>query len=199
MAHSLGGIVSFTYSSLFNDEIEFVISIDAKHSSLDIDSNTRQFRKNLKKFLEIEYLPISSVPSYSEDEAINRWRKSSNYSIDEQSCKELIIRGTRKKADGTVYFSRDPVLKFLTLSSFAYGQNVFKDMAKEIKNPYLVIKATDAKYVEKMKNVLEVADIIKENNMYFSFHKVPGTHHLHMTNPHAVVEIINPFLEKYNN
>ncbi|XP_034935953.1 probable serine hydrolase [Chelonus insularis] len=198
MGHSLGGMVSFMYTSLFPNNIKFVIAFDYfKYPSLNAAKHLPLFAKDWNNFFKYEKLS-TPTPSYTEEEAINRWIKATRNSIDESLCKILMQRGATKKPDGSIFFHRDPRVKlFLTDTGFSHDH--LKVLAMQIYCPCMIIKGENSRHNEPKEFSDDVLKVIEKHSSDFRFHTVPGTHHFHMSNAKQVAEIISPFAHQYIN
>ncbi|KAH0567202.1 probable serine hydrolase [Cotesia glomerata] len=196
MGHSLGGMVTFNYTSLFPDNVKFVVAFDYfKYPSLNAVKHLPLFAREWNQFFSYEKF-TTPVPSYVEEEAITRWIKASRNSLDVELCKILMERGVTKKEDGTMYFHRDPRVK-LFLTDTGYTHDHLKLLARQIHCPYMIIKGENSKHNEPKEFYYDVLEELKEVSDDFRFHTVPGTHHFHMSNAATVSEIMNPFISKY--
>ena len=198
LAHSAGALACFSYASLYHDEIEFVVAIDAlQYKPLNfsrlLDKNKLTAR-DIDKFLEYEE-KNSAPPCHTEEVAIQRWIKGTEESLNEIAARTLMIRGATRKEDGRYFFNRDPNIR-LNAANIGFTTEYLKESAKFIKCPYLVLRGAQSKMRENF--FKDVVDVMQNNCQEFSLHTLPGTHHLHMVNAEGVAEIVNPFLDRYD-
>lgn len=197
LSHSMGAQLAFYHTSTFPNETDFVIAIDAlKFFEVPTSQFNQLFKRAMDGFFKLEASEDSN-PSYTSSEIIERWKQNSVSNIDESVMKTLMIRGTTETSDGKFILTRDPRLKFFPFTTL-FSQEHMKQCAELINCPYLYIKGKDSPYFEKEQNLYEVLNIMQNNNKDVHFTKIPGEHHLHLTNAEQVAHHINIFLEMYN-
>lgn len=198
MGHSMGSMVIFLYSAYLPNETSFSIGIDlVKPVSIDVDEYSVALVQQADDLLKME-ARTTEPPSYSNVDIMNRWIKGTDYSLDETACKLLMERGIKEVGDGRFIFSKDPrLIKFTSFDSGYTHEHILK-LAKRITCPYRLIKADSSSFYQEKRLVMDTVDVIAKSSVDFSFTVLPGKHHLHLTHPERVTEIINPFLEKYN-
>lgn len=195
LSHSLGSIYSFLYSSIYPDDVDFYVGIDAiKPSSIDVAMKHSTAAKLIDEALYNDSLLLENSPAYKEEDLIRRWCKGARDSINEESCRVLMKRGAVRTQDGLYKLLRDPRLK---------GDNIFGSthsdvlkLAENIKCKVLIIKALDSCYFEKEEKFYDVLNVMRLKANYLEYHKLPGTHHLHLNTPEVVVPVITEFLKK---
>lgn len=196
MGHSLGGGLCFMYAASFPDEVSQYISIDLVGPSVrDLKKNAAMTGAMIDKALAYETLPPSKLPCYSYDEMVTIAMDAYNGSIDRKSAEILMIRGMNKaptyqSKDG-YFFSRDLRLKVSLLALFSLEQVI--TYAECIKCHVLNIRAIPGLKLEREEVYPMVLDAIR-TNADVEYHEVPGTHHLHLTTPERISQIINSFL-----
>lgn len=198
LAHSAGALTSFSCASMYPDEIEFVVAIDAlQHIPLDfsklLDRN-KKIAKDIDTFLDQEE-KNSPAPCHTEEVAIQRWIKGTGGSLNEIAARTMMIRGATRKEDGTYFYNRDPNVR-LNAANIGFTTEQLRESAELIKCPYLVLRGAESKMKDNL--FKDVADIMQNGCKEFSLHTIPGTHHLHMVNAEGVAEIVNPFLNRYD-
>lgn len=75
-------------------------------------------------------------------------------------------------------------------------QEVSIEFAKRMEMPYLFIKASKSPYYEKKEFFNEMIGVMKESNKNFEWHMIEGTHHLHLTAPETICELLSNFINK---
>lgn len=93
------------------------------------------------------------------------------------------------------YFTRDSRLKIFNFAMISH--ELCLEMTKHIKCPYLYIKADKSPFYENKRYLEEVVNSMQANNPQFEWHKVDGTHHVHLTDPTKVSPLISEFLLKH--
>lgn len=199
MAHSMGSIVGFNYCGLYPDRVDMMIGIDALKSHIRnkervapvlqycYDSLLIADERNMKK---------TEPPSYSFEETVTKLNEATNGSVTPETCKYILRRNLRKseKYPDKYYFARDNRLKY---SGFMHlPQEVSIEFAKRMEMPYLFIKASKSPYYEKQEFFNEMIDVMKGSNKKFEYHMIEGTHHLHLTAPETISEIVSKFINK---
>lgn len=145
-----------------------------------------------KKLLD----PSKKQPSYTLDDMVQRTVKARKGSVTEDSVRILLRRGARPDPDkpGCFKFSHD--LKTGIPSMF--GRTSYLESMKiteKIKCPVCIIKGEPGEDYEPRENFNKMVDTLKKHNRGVSYHLVPGTHHLHLNEPHKVAPIISEFLK----
>lgn len=195
MSHSLGSIYSYVYTCLYPDEVDFYIGIDSlKPASIDVAKKHKATPKYIEQFFKNDSLNFDTAPEYTEKALIERWCKDTMNSVTEESCRIIMKRGTVKTDNGKYKLIRDPRLKGEAIFGMTHKDNL--QLAENVKCNVLLIKANDSTYYEKKEKFYEVVDIVKSKAKYFEYHKLPGTHHLHLNTPEIVAPVIISFLEK---
>lgn len=202
MAHSMGSVASFNYTGLFPDRVKLVIGIDALKSHIRTHHFGTYLQRNIGKGVELELKLMKNKsttepPSYDVEDMIDMWVSGTNGSVTRECCKYILKRNAVPSMTnpGKFYFSRDVRVKFSHYTMVPQETSV--EFAKRIKVPYLFIKAKGSKFFEDKKYLDEVIDTLEANNEYFEWHMVDGTHHLHLTTPENISEIISIFLKKH--
>ncbi|XP_076626922.1 putative serine hydrolase isoform X1 [Colletes latitarsis] len=194
LGHSLGGAISFLYAASYPDEVEFLISIDIAGPSVkNITENAGVTGVTVDRFLKYERLEFDSVPSYTYDEALQIVEDAYQGSITKESAAILMKRGTRPSGEPKRYcFSRDARLKVSLLSM--PSMDLLLAYADKIKCAYLNIRASNGLKYDRPENYNEILDHIKIGAKRFEYHKVEGTHHVHLNNPERVAPLITKFI-----
>lgn len=199
IGHSMGSAMSFMYSSIFPELVDFTIGIDIlKPFSHVQDLSIELTIKNIDKFLYYDTLNQGETkpPSYTYDECIEKQHIGSRESVNKEYCKYILKRNIQKVDEiEKYYFSRDQRLK-MGMLQFMH-QKEFVEYAKRINFPYMFIKANNAPYFEGKKIFYEIINVMKEHNKNFKLAFVDGSHHVHLNNPERVAELISPFLKKH--
>lgn len=201
MAHSMGSIFSFLFTAIFPNKVDMIIGLDT------LKPHIRPAKTNLqltqykgerilladKRNREVD----SEPPSYTDDELVDRIVDGSMQSIYPDKAKYLIERGVKKsrKFPDKRYFSRDSRVKYMM--DISVDQNTCLEMVKQIRIPYLFVKATDKFFSEHPKHINEAIALFKQNNSKFKMINVPGTHHMHLNTPELIANEITAFLRRH--
>lgn len=199
LAHSLGAIITFVYSGLFPDKVEFVIALDALKPKIMPD--IVDYIQTMLQGVAIEderNLNPNEPPSYNFADLVERLHIGSYKSIDRDHCPYILSRNVRKstKYPEKYFFNRDGRLKFLL--HLLISQESCLILARRINFPYMYIRCEQSvvKFWEEEKYLLEVIEELKKCNPHFIMHQIPGRHHVHLTNPASVSGILEEFIRK---
>lgn len=194
LGHSLGGAISFLYAASYPDEVEFMISLDiASPSVKDTTKTPRIIGDSIDKFLKYELLQSDGIPSYSYDEVLTIVEDAYKGSITKEGAMILMKRGLRPASEPErYYFSRDPRLKVSVLGMISL--DLVLAYAARIKCAYLNIRAIPGMKFDHPEYYEKILDQIKLGAKKFEYHKVEGTHHVHLNNPERIAPIINNFI-----
>ncbi|XP_066997667.2 probable serine hydrolase isoform X2 [Anabrus simplex] len=192
LAHSMGGVQSFVYASVYPDKVENLISIDAfKPLSVNPDVELDKLGHDIDKFLETDSRK-EVKPSYSYTEIVQKlYHGMLADSLTEESCKILLKRGIQKSGDG-YYFTRDPRVKIGRLSGWLH--ETVLSLAANITCNVLFIKAIPGFVYESPDIANETLDVVRKSARRYEYHIVEGQHHVHLNNPERVAPIIINFL-----
>lgn len=199
LGHSMGSMIVFLYSAHFNRDVAYAIGVDLVKppSIVDMDRHCEYIITHSEDIFKIESR-TTTPPNYAEEEIMHRWIKGTNYSLDEVGCRILMVRGVTEVEEERFIFSKDPrLIKYTSFDAGFTHEHIMK-LAERITCPYLLIKADSSPYFQPKELVLETVEGIKKNSVDSSWNVVPGKHHLHLTHPERVANVINPFIEKYN-
>lgn len=202
LGHSMGGITSFMYTTLYPNDVDMLIAIDAlKPFSKEPGTAIQSTLENIDQFLRYESLNEAQTkpPSYTYDELVNKIVVSTRKSVWPESCKYVLQRIVEPSTEdpNKYHFSRDNRLKVGPLVGMQHADIL--EYAKRVKCPMIVLKAAKSTYFENKKYFYDVIDVLQKNNKDFQYLKVDGSHHIHVNEPEKVSGIIKDFLKKYNN
>lgn len=199
MAHSMGSIVCFNYCGIFPDKVDFMIGIDALKSHI-------RDKEKVAPVLEYCYTNLlvadernrnqTEPPSYSYDETVKKLNEATRGSVTLDSGHYILRRNLRKstKYPEKYYFARDNRLKY---SGFLHlPQEVSLEFARRQKMPYLFLKAKNSPYYEDKKYFEEAIEFMTKHNPKFEWHMIDATHHMHLTAPHTISDLISKFICK---
>ncbi|KAK0178686.1 hypothetical protein PV327_007555 [Microctonus hyperodae] len=196
IGHSMGGMISFNYACNFPQNMKFIAALDYyKCPPWNANKYQRRFTKEWQQFFKLEK-NITASPCYEESDLMKKSIEATGNSLNESTCKILYSRGTKKNPDGTISFTRDPRVKYFTLSNI-FTHEYMKDIATRLNFPYRILKGENCDFNESEESYYDVMKVIENRSEDFKYHIVPGTHHFHMDNPEGVAKILNPFIAKY--
>lgn len=199
MGHSMGAIICFMFAAAFPDKCDMVIALDSlKPFITNFGYITHFFNTGLEDIMiaDIRNQEKSEPPSYKYDELIDRLTSATLLSVTRETAPYLLNRAIKPSAThpDEYYFTRDSRLKTLNAVMLPHETNLL--LAKRITAPYCFIKAMQSSFQENRKYFDETVNVMKENPN-FELHGVDGTHHVHLTEPSKVSEIISNFLIKW--
>lgn len=194
MGHSFGSISAFLYSSLYPEQVEQYIALDAMKPIIrDPAKQLKQHAEHLDQFLHLDSLNPNNIPSYTYEEAVEHLHKSIDKWVTREGCEILSQRGTIRMADGSYCFSRDARLKaYIGLS---YSHDNILQFAANVKCKVLNIKALQGLKIQNAEEMEEFFDVVKKSAALYEYHTVEGTHHVHLDFPDRVAPIISNFLK----
>lgn len=202
MAHSMGSIQSFIFTSVFPEYVEMVIAIDTlKPLVFNPEIVPDVLQDNVGKFLIADQRNRdgSEPPLYDYNGLVEKLFTGSNEWVSRETCHYMLKRSVREstKHPERYYFGRDSRLKFNVAVYLPQEVNIV--MAQRIadhKIPYLFIKADQTGFFENEKYFQPVYKIMK-GNPNFEKKTVSGTHHVHLTDPELVAPLITEFLMRH--
>lgn len=201
-SHSLGAQISFLYATLYPDDCDLLVSIDAilKPSQGDVDNRTKRLASMGRDFIKLDKLNCTGrePPSYLYDECIDRWVKSST--IDHKTAPYLMKRGAlpSKIDPNKFYFTRDLRLKMMDFGLASLPDDLYYGIAKRIVAPHLYIRATKAAQPFEGAGPLACAlEVLTASNPKFEWFEVDAPHHCHLTQPEVMSKQISEFITKY--
>lgn len=199
MGHSLGGALSFMYAASYPEETEQIICIDiASPAVREPSSMVKTTGWSVDKLLEYENLSEDKIPSYSYDEMIDVVVDAYKGSISRENSETLMKRGMcpvpAHMKKGGYLFKRDPRLKVSGLAMMSIETAL--EYASKVRCKVLNIRALPGQRWERVDYYLDVIEKMKER-ADVRLVEVEGTHHIHLNDPKAIVDIIEDFLEEY--
>ena len=201
MGHSMSSILCFVYSSLFPENVDLMIGIDALKPQIPKPGSLiPRMRRGLEGFMiaNERNSARSEPPSYNYEELVERLHKGTQGSITKEACGMLLQRSVSKstKFPDKFFFHRDNRLKTFNFAVFSHEQVL--EMVEQLKGiPHLFIKATKSPIWEERVYYEEAKAKMLETNPKMEFRMVEGTHHLHLTHPESVSGIISDFITRY--
>ncbi|XP_064552488.1 serine hydrolase-like protein [Drosophila montana] len=200
MGHSLGGVLSFIYTSLLPHKVDLVISLDILLPPLDSAEGLSMMGYFMDKHLveeeRAEEVSMHEPPSYTLNQLRSVLSKGTNNSVPAEFAQHLLHRSVEKSElyPNKFYFTRDGRTKFYTL--YPLNPGLAAEMARRIKDiPYLIIRGTESPFLNS--ESAEAISILKRQNPHFEYHEVRGAHHVHLVSPELCAQYIVPFLRHY--
>jgi len=202
MGHSLGGFLSFIYTSVAPHTVDMVISLDVllprsvtPKQAVDVEA------QNMEKYFVEEDRQVRGnllePPSYTLPDLTKIVVKRSLNSVTPELAKHLLHRQEEKSQlfPGKFYLSGDVRVKFYRLWKLEPGLS--EEMTRRIlRNPFLLIKASKSSFVGVQCE--DAISILRQNNPHFEFYEVGGgTHHIHLKFPEECARYIVPFILRH--
>ncbi|XP_050309387.1 probable serine hydrolase [Anthonomus grandis grandis] len=198
MSHSLGGIISYTYTMIYPQTVDVLACIDGTKPLVD-PKRISYLAKSLDRFTDsIKYISSDKEPpSYTLEEIRQKIHIPNKNSIALEYTEYIIRRNIApsKIFPGKYYFTRDPRLKQGALLSFS--QRDLIEQAQQITCPIFMSKSKGAGYYEDKNNFYEVLEVLRQSSSDCEYHYVEGTHHVHLNAPKVLAELLNKFLERH--
>lgn len=199
LGHSLGGALSFMYASCFPSEQD-----TAKFISIDIAGPTvrdpvalaAQTGDSIDKFLQYETLPITKMPCYEYDDMIELVLHAYGGSVDRPAVEVLMKRGMALAPPNLnrkgYHFARD--LRLKVSSSAMFNEEQVLTYARQIRCEMLNIRGKPGMNFGDPNVYPKVIAAIREKAKRVVYEEVEGTHHLHLTTPERISQIVSEFL-----
>jgi pimeloyl-ACP methyl ester carboxylesterase len=196
----MGAKIIFTYAAIFPQRVDMIISIEGLAPvCVNASSIIRGLQRSLENFMIADQRNIekSEPPAYTFDEMIERLHAGSGGSVTKETAPYLLKRNVvpSQKFPGKFTFARDGRLKHDI--AFNFSQSILVDLSKEIKVPFLVLKASESHVKEKKEDYEEIINILRANP-HFELNIIESkSHHMHLTEPEKIAECIGNFIEKH--
>lgn len=200
LGHSMSSILGFVYCSLFPENVDMMIGLDALKPQIPKPGSLiPRMRKGLDGFMIANERNSAKLepPSYPYEELVDRLEKGTHGSITKEACGMLLQRAITKssKFPDKYFFHRDNRLKTFNFAVFSHDQVL--EMTSRIKDvPYLFFKATKSPFWEDKQYFMEAKEAMIKTNPKMEYHEVEGTHHFHLTEPEKVSPIISDFINR---
>ncbi|XP_037034064.1 probable serine hydrolase [Bradysia coprophila] len=197
--HSMGAIISFLYAYSFGNECDMVVAIDAlvpipTMNHLVVDG----YRNGLNEILISDERNIAGTepPSYRYETTVEKLLGGTFSSYTRESLPYLLQRGIKasKFNPDKYFYIRDNRIK-TRLNFFQMTKESWVEIASSITVPYCYIKALQCGFNTQWDYMDEILQTMKDSNPSFEVHGVDGDHHVHLTDPEKVSEIIGRFIE----
>ncbi|XP_061685762.1 serine hydrolase-like protein isoform X1 [Syngnathoides biaculeatus] len=194
LGHSMGGNIAGMFSALFPEMVEACVLLDS-YGFLPTDPKqlSKIMRRGMDDMLQFEKKPEKSERVYTYEKALERLL-AANPSLSETSACHLLERGLLQ-VEGGVVFSRDFRINLKNVARITLEQSL--ELLSRIEAAVLVVLADEG--FEKMfaepdqkKFTSELLQGYRRKN--HSVVKVPGGHHVHLTNPESVAPPVSEFL-----
>lgn len=200
MAHSMSSAIAFLFAGYYPERVDMLIQLDAIHPHYHTAQQVMWYIRTYVDGTLLEEQRFGekhtrAPPSYPYEDVVQRVHVGSNNSVDLDKCKHLIRTNVAKSSlyPARYYFSRDPRVK--TYVGFFESFESLLVLAKRIKIPQLVIKASRSITIDEHNDPL--LQVLRDNNPYFEFHIIEGTHHVHLNNAPETNIVVSAFINKW--
>lgn len=149
MAHSMGSLISFMYASTFPEHIDLVIALDTLKPHTITSYNLENFLSCADVFINSDMRrQLLPVQNYTREEITEKMLSPSYSSVNKETISYLLKRGIKPSETypDKFIFNLDSRIKLFTFSLM--GQDIYMNMANNIRCPYLFLKALDTDYLE---------------------------------------------------
>ncbi|KAH8262079.1 hypothetical protein KR038_002546, partial [Drosophila bunnanda] len=203
MGHSLGGIMSFIYTSLAPHTVDMVISLDIllpvspPPSSKALKRGAQKMEKHLVEEDRQAEGNLHEPPSYSYTQLCKLLAKGSSDSVTPEFAKHLLHRQVTRSQlyPDRFFFSRDGRVKFYNVNHMSIG--LAEEMARRIqRKPYLIIKGSKSIHLP-LDQCKGTMSILGQNNPHYEFYELEGTHHVHLHAAEECARYIVPFIRHH--
>ncbi|XP_029013009.1 serine hydrolase-like protein isoform X2 [Betta splendens] len=193
MGHSMGADVAEMFSALYPEMVDALILLDSYGIyPTDMKEFFTVLKEGMDKMLQFEKRSTNRSV-YTFEEAVQRLL-AANPALSLPSARCLLERGL-DAAEGGFVFSRDPRVNFRNILGLSLEDSL--DMHSSIQAPVLAVLAEDGfcklfsdPSLEEFTSALHQSSRDKNHTMV----TVPGDHHVHLNNPHAVAPFVTDFL-----
>lgn len=200
IGHSMSGILSFVYASVFPDYVDMVVSIDVFKPREISEMAARHIIKALNGNIlktDINNMAGREPPSYDYEELINKMVMATQGSVNRESAPYLLQRGSKqsKTNPDRYYFSRDNRTKDINRILVTPEMNIL--LAKQIRCPYIFFRGEASSYSESPQHLVPVMEALQQANPLFELIGVDSTHHMHLVEPLKITKHIERFINCY--
>lgn len=192
IGHSMGGMISSIFASIYPEHIEKLVMIDcAGPLSVEPQDTVKFMRECCDNLLTVESKTMNrSPPSYTYEQALNLILTKRPSKLTRQSAVVLIQRSLQKHSNGKYSFTTDQRLKVDYNQMFSPMQHMI--IIHSVKCPVLYLRAVENR-IQNMPIIKSVRKMYKLNpNVQII--KVNGNHDVHLNHPERIADLINTFL-----
>ena len=200
IGHSLGAGIGIWYSSIFNEEVDRLISLDLVNvAPLTLESHVKRTKNSILSGVStFNKLSGAKIPTYEYIDAVSRAFMANQMahginSITQESVETLMKRGLTKVGDKYTW-SAD--LRLRVPPAFYTVEEQVLHYAANIKCPMMLLKAAESHYYMPAEIAKRIIKTYINHNPNFEMHKIQGGHHVHLNQPERVSDLICEFLLK---
>ncbi|XP_002409893.3 serine hydrolase-like protein [Ixodes scapularis] len=193
VGHSMGGALARLYANLFPDQVKKVVMMDSLAPTCRPPSMVlKTFRTTMLESMRIEDKDPLSQPSYTEEQLVQLYMKTSSWGYLPEDAKTILNRGSVSIGDGRFILTKDPRLRAISWSKVDRAEIL--EYVKAYKNDLLVLNALPGIGFCSVWHQ-KVLDVCEENCRKFEYLQLEGNHHIHMNQADLVAKHVGRFLE----
>ncbi|XP_059610976.1 serine hydrolase-like protein [Phlebotomus argentipes] len=198
ICHSLGGEIGFLYSGIFPDCVDMLVAFDVLKPMTSPDLINFMLEASIQRLTSetTRHLFPESQATYEREEIIKKMQASTFGSLTPDDCEHILVRGVRRSSvhPDRYYFLADNRLKLYHPISFT-TENAHQ-VARHIKSPVLLIgvEPKSEKIFASMRDDDNDVEMMIKENPKIVLKVVPGKHHVHLSHPERVSEMVSEFI-----
>ncbi len=187
IGHSMGGMIGTMLAATFPEYIRSLILLDSIGLvSAEDQQTTTQLRQAM---LSRQKIPPKRRLGYPDLATAARARQlQSDFDLD--SALLLAERGTVQRGNSW-YWTVDYRLR--ETSAYRWNRQQVRQIISDIKAPVLAVLATDG-----LPMMAQARETFADAYQQLQLITMTGGHHLHLTQPQAVAQVIRPFLQQHH-
>lgn len=200
----MGAGVAFVFAALFLDQVDMLINIDwLKPWIYPSHKIIEEYQTLLEKYQTVDdrNKDVREPPAYTLGKLAEKLFVASHGSVTKNFALYLLERqiAPSKKHPGKFYLTKDARMNYSL--GINLSQSVYEDLARELKMPFLYIKAIlNSSWYETEENITNILGILKAKNSKFEHRIVDSAcHHLYLVEPEKISGIIYDFMRKHSN
>lgn len=186
LGHSLGAVIGQVLAGAFPEYFAAMICLDGIGPLPDDGiSPAKRLRQSMQELRAVLGFPNRLFPSI--DSIVDLRLKYTPMS--REGCRRMMERNSERNDEGLFGSRLDSRIK--TLSSFRFTEEQSLSFLSSIKCPTLVMRATEAKYIDRT-GFLRRAASIPDGKVV----EIEGNHHFHLDQPEEIAQYISQFIFK---
>lgn len=195
ICHSKGVPIGLGYTACHPERVKKFIALDgSRFVCVPLENTADTMRTRIMKMLDLE-LKLDDPPRPLKiQDAIEVLIRATDGSLNEESAKVMLKRGSKQVDDERVIFTRDPRVRIASLLHVSHKQSL--SLARKISCELLLIECTRGilRVIVPHDDVQELIEAFKTSAKRFEHVIVEGTHHAHVNNPEIIASHVNKFL-----
>ena len=182
MAHSMGANISYLLAGIFPEKINKLICLDGMTTYMETEKSIQFMRAEIESVLSRKAGKLKYFSSL--DDMARRVTEATDH---EKNTARMLVERGHKNTDKGFTWRTDPRLRKRGGVGFSMEQLVF--MTSQITADVLLLTATKGNkwFSDSLEKIVPI-------NKKIQLIEIEGHHHVHMSDPDKVAEIIRPFL-----